>query len=437
MGCAFTANGATDCHGAALRDAARETSRRKAGAPHRPHLTLHQPNRERSGANIGREIHTRLRADGLRTIVNGMVGRANIAASWKTGSRSLPVPPVRSSGVAPSPPAAKLRERSSAGAQRTRNTDDGSIATAQVGGAGVSISGCKVSAEPGSGYEAEIAAELQNEGTTDGGARAQYFASDYYLSTHPPVQASFPGPPAPSCPACAYRFQGSAQSCPPPALDLQSMDDYLAVDFAYTARYVEIEGATAEEEKLLLTAWALMMRNIDLLEWVLCWMYGIYGGECYIRRIFGVDAFGFTSLVFIRVEPDAHTPGSLGAACTGSDFVSTAGFAGGLIRVCGTAIWDQYLRMFASSEVRDRMCSALDLAASLFHEITHLCSRAIFDDPCECERSYMVENMLRWCLMQRYPDASASTCCQKYALPGDLDTLWGSSCTVYPGEGCL
>jgi hypothetical protein len=74
----------------------------------------------------------------------------------------------------------------------------------------------------------------------------------------------------------------------------------------------------------------------------------------------------------------------------------------------------------------DRLCTALDLACVVVHEMVHVCGQD-FDDWMDnegvCHGSYMVENIFRWAMMQRYGDATRSSCCEDL----DNDALFGSA----------
>lgn len=288
--------------------------------------------------------------------------------------------------------------------------------------AGSGASGCKVSAAPGSGASAEVAAGLQNAGVTDETAREAY---QQLFGDHTVGCEHYPDPPDPACPACASRFDGTAGECPSPCLDLQSTADFESLDLDEAARHVVIHDANSSEEELLLTAWAILLANQDVMEWVLCWLYGAGGGDCYLNRLNRTS-----SRVEIKVTDSR-------AGCK-HDFTGGADLTGGYIKVCCTRdAWIKYTRIFASSAVEDRMCSAIDLAATLFHELTHVCWRSPDDTSCTCQYSYMIENLFRWAIMQRYPDATASDCCEYAASMDDLNEQWGRSCTTYPSSGCL
>lgn len=406
MACADAEVRRGSCHARAQEEARRAARRARRGGAARESVTIRQPNGTVGGTPVRDDVHTRMRMDAIRVSVVNSVGRDSLWGPWNAAGTPAPAPARRDPSL-------------SHGATR------------------------RVSAEDGTNVAAQQAADLQNAGLTSAAARAYYLSGDYFQSLHPPAVERFPEPPDPVDPDCAYRFGGDSDDCRRPPLDLQTVEDFEALDFGNAASYVDIDGATPDQEKLLLTAWAILLANTDLLDWVLCWMYGVGGGDCYIRRVFGVpDAIGLPGHVDIVVEPDA---------CRGS-FLSHAGLWGGTIKVCDSHYWSNYQEIFSSSNIRDRMCAALDLAASLCHELTHLCFRSGNDTACDCEYSYMVENLLRWCLMQRYPDAAQSPCCDyanrevsgtsppTYALDiGRLNNEWGRSCAEFPGDGkkCL
>ena len=86
----------------------------------------------------------------------------------------------------------------------------------------------------------------------------------------------------------------------------------------------------------------------------------------------------------------------------------------------------------------DRSTVALELSATLLHELVHLMaeySEADGDTQNNCEYSYLIENMYRWAMYKRYPEAIAN--CSPLAptldgsSPKTINSLWGQDTSVW------
>lgn len=167
---------------------------------------------------------------------------------------------------------------------------------------------------------------------------------------------------------------------------------------------VSIDGATAEELELIRTAWAVLEHNMDLVAFAACYATG---GDtsihCLRNRISGL-VWGFIpSKVTIRLEDHPY--------CAPSPFRAGWSVDGGWIRICRPYQFTKsYLEAWRGDQY-NRMCAALDLSATLLHEITHICLRAHGDSSGECYVSYLLENTFRWALYKRYSDAHKSDGC--------------------------
>jgi hypothetical protein len=169
---------------------------------------------------------------------------------------------------------------------------------------------------------------------------------------------------------------------------------------------------------LVLSAWALLLDNLDIIEWIACILTGetaesgqkdffgqlidvLYLGnyrtlaECVTKSIQGIGSDVTIKLQDKEIE--------------GSPF-NTVRFAGGgkiRIRTQDSHWQDDYAGNYkeAPENSCERFCIIADLAATLLHELVHTClADTISHDKSEdCRKSYLMENCFRWALAQRYP----------------------------------
>ncbi|HND31693.1 MAG TPA: hypothetical protein PLA94_16940 [Myxococcota bacterium] len=85
----------------------------------------------------------------------------------------------------------------------------------------------------------------------------------------------------------------------------------------------------------------------------------------------------------------------------------------------------------------DRLSIALDLAGTLLHELVHITGYDQADGDVQggCFISYLIENMFRWAIYTRYPDAQGSRCFAFNSL--SIDPLWGFDWSVWPSNRCI
>ena len=185
-----------------------------------------------------------------------------------------------------------------------------------------------------------------------------------------------------------------------------------------------IWGTVEEETALILAAWSLIVENIDLVKWAVCKATGetspsIIAGTAaraaLLARIYGLP----TKITVHVVDVDGH-------------FMSVFGTS--IIWVSRKGEFTRSMELWANGAHEERLCAALDLAATLFHELTHIAGFSYADlDDSECYYSYMIESAFRWAIANRYPD---SACCSNLACSfiygcGSPKYANWSSCLAY------
>lgn len=169
--------------------------------------------------------------------------------------------------------------------------------------------------------------------------------------------------------------------------------------------------------RVLLESWSMLLESIDIVEYSLCLIFGRretgdgfrFPGRC-IRKI-------LTGRNRITVRLDR---GSF--ACEG------VGARGAFDTVWLCARWDRtYYRMYvnpystARSDV-DRRCIVVNFAASLLHELLHVCFRRMLSmklghRPDNCDPLYRVEWLVGHLLSRRYRARTSNMCERLGARP--------------------
>lgn len=192
-----------------------------------------------------------------------------------------------------------------------------------------------------------------------------------------------------------------------------------------------LEPLDPDVHELIEAAWAILLANIDLAEWVACLFTGLeafssFGNEslakCLRDRVLGQGAwFGAGGNVTIKLQDKVGS------------FLTWWTPFGGIIHIrTRSSTWqNKYVALYKNGDEKEKFCIAADLAGTLLHELVHTCLAgysAASDESCECEISYLIENAFRWALGQRYTCLAGIGPCCYYASSG----LLGNSCTAYP-----
>lgn len=195
---------------------------------------------------------------------------------------------------------------------------------------------------------------------------------------------------------------------------------------------------------LLRWAWAVLVANEDIVEWVACQFYGedandsgweaiegVFGfsgsvAECLVRSIEGDPGYGITLRIF-----DGLVDGAFQTSKNTSDInVSLVVFADNCM----------FPYVEAGLDAAQQFCIVVDLAGSLLHELVHTCRKggdrdspvdaiAVGDHADGCSTTYLIENAFRWAMGERYPCLAATDGCCYYVSPD----LWRNSGASYPG----
>lgn len=161
-------------------------------------------------------------------------------------------------------------------------------------------------------------------------------------------------------------------------------------DQPFVSASVKIKGATAEEQELLLHAWAAMLLNPDVIQWSVCWVKGTNPKRA-----------GASLLKHIRRD---GVPRATIKVRAKDGINANLDFTGGVVRI-GRRNLTSNLDAWRSSDERDRLCGVLDLAGTLLHEMAHVVSLAGSDSgtvATHCYHSYLIENIFRYGLFSRY-----------------------------------
>lgn len=161
-----------------------------------------------------------------------------------------------------------------------------------------------------------------------------------------------------------------------------------------------IRGTVEAEKELITAAWNLILQNMDLVKWAVCKATGDLGTT-------------WRSGTAERAWLISRINGSLGVTVHVVNAVGTymSVYGSSIIWVSRGGKFTHSMELWTGGTHQERLCAAVDLAATLFHELTHLAgfTYADFDDE-ECYQSYKIESAFRWALANRYPDTG---CCEK------------------------
>ena len=270
------------------------------------------------------------------------------------------------------------------------------------------------------------------------------------LNDGPDPCPTFDTPSTGECP-----LVGGVSECPPPCLneqpdgcDIDSLPFHDAdglYDFVYSIASRD-EAVDREAVDLVQYAWAVLLDNLDLVDWIACLFYGETSHDSSVfenlGEIFGV-AGSVAECLTEKIQgkaPDVtirftHDSGS------GDFWASPNPVTGGTIHIPITGkVWQtNYVEKYknAAPGSADQFCIVADLAATLLHELVHSCLTAGSadapggdDDPNLRSTSYLIENNFRWALGQRYPCLCPTSNCGFYYD----DRLWRNDGTSYSGE---
>lgn len=194
---------------------------------------------------------------------------------------------------------------------------------------------------------------------------------------------------------------------------------------------------SAEARRFFAEAWGVLLRNVDAAEWTICAITGNRNaGGCIRRKIRGENrvqvmfapwlttiAAGFSTAMVsgtgLGIANVLATVLSLPVAAV--LWLVAAVLLGDTLFI-GTGrnqrVWNSLLRLWRQGGGAAD-CARVALAATLFHELVHLCNREIFfgtdwpltpeigeDTLGACSLAYRAENLFRWVVQRRTPGLS-------------------------------
>jgi len=215
----------------------------------------------------------------------------------------------------------------------------------------------------------------------------------------------------------------SDEDCPVPSARRRLGTDIQRGFVSVRQSYI---GCSDSFTDVLNAAWILLNENTDLIEWVVCSVFG-KSGAC-ISAIASWSSF---------LPPNVE--------CSSREF----GFWPPCPKFVALTIWPHitfcstrplngvYSNAFECGTDADRLCVAIDMAATLFHEFTHFCGLNPGDPAgVPCRPSYLAENTFKWALLNRYPAALDSECCGgSYGNPLDPDLFLKDDATTMIQKG--
>lgn len=226
---------------------------------------------------------------------------------------------------------------------------------------------------------------------------------------------------------------GGPDNCWTPLLDHQNVSDFNSLDVEGLGENLVVSNLTESTELLVRTAWALIKFNYDLVEWSLCWYFGTESGGYTVnglRRHIWADG---VSHPLVEVKGDETRKAFKGRF----DWLGLAGHGARILfPLEAGGIGQRYVLAWDMAYTdEDRMCAAVDLAATLLHETIHTLGVNMLDEPGDCDLTYLIENNFRWAMFQRYAHATEGACC---GTRTGVSTCFMSHVETYLGEaGCF
>ena len=203
-----------------------------------------------------------------------------------------------------------------------------------------------------------------------------------------------------------------------------------------SARGPKFKNARSEEKELIRAAWNYLLLNLDIVQWAICRVTGEVQDSrsiALMRRLVGEWPYRVTVRVY-NIEGDMF-----GLYGTGQIGIPRKGY------------YNDNLVAWTHGTHARRQCAAMDLAATLLHELMHLSGYTYIDiqPKRHCYDVYLADNLFRWALFHRYPGATTSGYyCGCGSLSGDnlvgcnvgigiwsVDGPGGSACDDAVGGG--
>lgn len=226
----------------------------------------------------------------------------------------------------------------------------------------------------------------------------------------------------------------NGEDCPEPYWNITTQTkacNHSSEEVDELTRLAEFTDCEGNFLSLVRKGWCLLVENMDLVDWVICRVYG--PGQTCLQGI-------------LKGERETNF------ACRGLEEgrTATADLLGVRLNPYADALVFQR-HMFANGSKEERLCAVLWMAELLFHELQHYCFLGGFatgdrtSDDCEgggddtpwychkdgeCEPVWIASNTLRTLLRMRYPRARAALCCDTCLS----ETFFSNSNPVLPSS---
>jgi hypothetical protein len=185
-------------------------------------------------------------------------------------------------------------------------------------------------------------------------------------------------------------------------------------------------------------AWCILADNVDLVRWVVCLVFNESGDSA----VQSIQGRGLN--VEVRCSRNYGNGWwflNNGHPCPNLA-VSLPDLFGGFIHICATTQRAQeWIRVFTVGTAEERLCTAIDMATLLMHELTHVSALNNSDvhvDP--CESSYVAASTFKWMLLRRYTSAKEAPCCaaayDDSGLPNAGSLFFSDENEFYPRGVC-
>lgn len=219
-------------------------------------------------------------------------------------------------------------------------------------------------------------------------------------------------------PACWSSFHGNGVTCQGPVVG--SRAPLTESEIEKYADGVNIRRATGLEEEVIETAWAYVSDNLDIVEWVLCWLVGSQD-NAYNNDIVGRVNRGWPGRVDIVM--------SNRSAGTDEGEPAAASVRRGLpnkIKIYRKSeMWQNIVERWDAVDDVSRTCMAIDIATTIFHELLHSAgyhhaNESSYCDYGDCDFAIIAQNCFRWAMHKRFPAACENSCCSCKQVPHEI-----------------
>ena len=214
----------------------------------------------------------------------------------------------------------------------------------------------------------------------------------------------------PASPPCPPPFAGWAD---PPEIDVATDSSGCLTDLGEKLR---VSNCSSGMSDFYRAAWCFLLENWDVVKWIFEINFGT--SEC-IGNVLNHRTVGFyvacsnsrsSGLLYCDSGSYAAHSYEWPVADTPEGGVPGEGW----ITICMEhSFAKERLRAFRAGG-KDKLCALIDLAATILHELTHICALNYDQDEDECETSFTTENTFRWAMAQRFPDSCDSSCCDDW-----------------------